>query len=101
MKNPQNKILVSSASAWEISTKYRLGKLPHASEIIRDFPALLQKGRLEMLAISIEHALEAGSLPGPHRDPFDRMLAAQARLEDIPLVSSDPIFKNYPIKVVW
>lgn len=101
LRNPENEVLVSSASAWEISTKFRLGKLPHAAEIIRDFPALLQKGRLGMLAISIEHALEAGSLPGPHRDPFDRMLAAQARLEDIPLVTSDPIFKNYPIKVVW
>jgi PIN domain nuclease of toxin-antitoxin system len=101
LKNPENEILVSSASAWEISTKFRLGKLPNASEIIRDFSALLKKGRLEMLAISIEHALEAGSLPGPHRDPFDRMLVAQARLEDIPLVSSDPIFKKYPIKVIW
>jgi PIN domain nuclease of toxin-antitoxin system len=101
LKNPEKEILVSSASAWEIATKFRLGKLPNASEIIRDFPALLKKGRLEMLAISIEHALEAGSLPGPHRDPFDRMLAAQARLEDIPLISSDPIFKNFPIKVIW
>lgn len=101
IKNPAHEMLVSSASAWEISTKFRLGKLPHAAALVRDFPALLRKGRLEVLPISVEHALEAGGLPGPHRDPIDRMLIAQARLEDIPLISSDPVFRDFPVSVVW
>ena len=101
IKNPAHEILVSSALAWEISTKFRLGKLPHAAALVRDFPALLRKGRLKVLPISVEHALEAGGLPGPYRDPFDRMLIAQARLEDISLISSDPVFRDFPVSVVW
>jgi PIN domain nuclease of toxin-antitoxin system len=101
IRSPGHEILVSSASAWEISTKFRLGKLPHAAVVIQQFPSLLKKGRMEVLAISVDHALEAGGLPGPHRDPFDRMLIAQACLEDIPLVSSDPIFSSYPVSIIW
>ena len=74
IRNPDNAILISSASGWEISTKYRLGKLPHAEEAVRNLPSLLQRARMDVLPISIEHALAAGALPGPHRDPFDRML---------------------------
>jgi PIN domain nuclease of toxin-antitoxin system len=101
IKDPDATILVSSASAWEISTKFRLGKLPHAGVVVRNFSALIRQARLEVLAISVEQALEAGGLPGPHRDPFDRMLIAQARLEGISLISSDPVFKSYSVSIVW
>lgn len=101
IKDPDAAILVSSVSAWEISTKFRLGKLPQAGEVVRNFPALIRQARLEVLTISVEQALEAGGLPGPHRDPFDRMLIAQARLEGISLISSDPVFKRYSVSIVW
>ena len=74
IQNLANTILVSSASGWEISTKYRLGKLPQAEEAVNNLPSLLQRARMDALPITIEHALAAGALPGPHWDPFDRML---------------------------
>ena len=98
---PENTILVSSASGWEIATKSRLGKLPHAGNVANELPYLLQKARMQVLPISMEHALAAGALPGPHRDPFDRMLIAQGQIEHLPIVTSDPEFKNYPVKLLW
>lgn len=96
-----NEVFVSSASAWEISTKYRLGKLPEAEEAASNLPALLRKARFEVLPISIEHALTAGMLGGEHRDPFDRMLIAQAKLERMPLLTLDPAFAKYGVRVIW
>lgn len=96
-----NQILVSSASAWEIATKYRIGKLPEAGDIVEKLPLYLRKERFEVLPISIDHALKAGLLPGPHRDPFDRMLMAQAELEKIPVITVDPVFTQYGVRVVW
>lgn len=101
IKDPNNEILVSSASAWEIATKQRLGKLPEAGEAVQDLPQLLQKARFEVLPILLKHALLAGALTGPHRDPFDRMLIAQARLEEVPVVTTDPVFGRYGVKLVW
>lgn len=98
---PENTILVSSASGWEIATKHRLGKLPHAGEAARDLPSLLRKSRMTVLPITMEHALAAGALPGPHRDPFDRMLIAQGRIEGLPIVTSDRVFKQYPVELIW
>lgn len=99
--DPDNDVLVSSVAGWEISTKHRLGKLPEAEEAVRDLPALLRRARLEVLPITLEHALAAGALPGPHRDPFDRMLIAQSRLEKLPLLSSDRVFKQYKVRTLW
>jgi len=101
IQSPENTILVSSASGWEIATKYRLGKLPHAGEAARNLPVLLKDSHMDILPITLEHALAAGALPGPHRDPFDRMLIAQGQLEDLPIVTSDKAFKRYPITLVW
>jgi len=101
IRAPENAILVSSASGWEISTKYRLGKLPHAGEAAHNLPDLLRKSRMDVLPISMEHALAAGALPGSHRDPFDRMLIAQAQIEGVAIVTSDQIFKQYQVDVVW
>lgn len=99
--NPEHEILVSSASAWEIAIKHRLGRLPEAGDIVENLPAYLRKARFASLSISMDHALKAGVLPGPHKDPFDRMLIAQAQIEKLPAISVDPVFKRYKVKVIW
>ena len=74
-----NDILVSAASAWEITTKHRLGRLPEGATAALDVAASIANQGFEGLAISVADAERAGRLPGPHRDPFDRMLIAQAQ----------------------
>jgi len=101
IRDPGNSVLVSAASAWEIATKHRLGRLPEAGEAVANLPALLRTARMGTLPITVWHALEAGALPGPHRDPFDRMLIAQSRLEDLPVVTADPVFVRYSARTVW
>jgi PIN domain nuclease of toxin-antitoxin system len=101
IRDPETTVLLSAASAWEIATKHRLGKLPEAQTILDDLPDALERGRIETLSISVAHALAAGALHGPHRDPFDRVLIAQSRIEGIPVVTSDPVFKAYRVKVIW
>ena len=96
-----NSVLVSAASAWEISTKVRLGKLPGAIEVGAELSAILRQQNFEPLPITIVHALRAGNLPGPHRDPFDRMLIAQAQDEDVALVSNERLFDAYGVRRVW
>lgn len=95
------RILVSAASAWEIATKVRIGKLAEIGDVAEKLPAYLRRERFEVLPIALEHALAAGALPGPHKDPFDRMLIAQARLEKLRVASIDPVFKRYGVPVVW
>ena len=99
--DPGNEILVSSASAWEIATKFRLGKIPHIGNLVQTLPEMLQKARMDVLPVSLAHALAAGNLPGPHRDPFDRMLIAQSRIEDLPFVTKDPVFKESLPNILW
>jgi len=94
-------VLVSAASAWEITTKARLGKLPGAVEVAADVSACLRSQRFDALDITMAHAQRAGSLPGAHRDPFDRMLIAQAQAENLPLVSNDEIFDRYGVVRIW
>ncbi len=101
IRSPDNTILVSAASGWEIATKHRLGKLPHAGEAVHNLHALLRRARFEVVPITMAHALAAGELPGPHRDPFDRMLIAQGQVEGIAIITADSAFKQYPIEVVW
>lgn len=96
-----NDVLVSAASAWEIATKVRLGKLPVAFDLAHDFTAYLERERFDSLAVSAEHGIRAGLLPGPHRNPFDRMLIAQALAEDLMIVSNDVVFDGYGVKRVW
>lgn len=98
---PENTIMVSSASGWEIATKHRLGKLPHAGEAVRHLSSLLRKSRMTVLPITMDHALAAGALPGPHRDPFDRMLIAQGQIEGLAIVTSDRVFHQYSVELVW
>ena len=99
--SPDQRVLVSAASAWELATKFRIGKLPEAEEIVTNLSQYLRKQRFEALPISVEHALVAGQLPGPHRDPFDRMLIAQARIERAAVVTVDGVFGDYEVVVVW
>jgi PIN domain nuclease of toxin-antitoxin system len=98
---PGNLVLVSAASAWEIGTKVRLGRLPGAEGLAQDFAAFLSRERFEELPISLEHGIRAGLLPGPHKDPFDRMLAAQSEAENLPIVSNDKIFDAYNVRRLW
>ena len=92
---------MSSASAWEIVTKLRLGKLPTAADLAADFPDHLQREGFKTLPITCDHAIRAGLLPGPHRDPFDRVLIAQAHSENIPIVSNEVLFDTYGVRRVW
>jgi PIN domain nuclease of toxin-antitoxin system len=94
-------VLVSSASAWEIATKHRLGKLDHAEDVVRDYAAHLATALASELPISSAHALLAGSFKNAHRDPFDRLIAAQSILSSISLVSSDAAFEDFPVALVW
>ena len=99
--NTKNTIVVSAASGWEIATKVRIGRLPTASTLIADFESWLGQEGFEQLAISADHAVRAGQLPGAHRDPFDRMLIAQAQAENVPLISNEVLFDGYGIRRIW
>jgi PIN domain nuclease of toxin-antitoxin system len=96
-----NAILVSAASAWEIATKVRLGKLPGAEKLERDFLQVMEDAGYEQLSIDTASALRAGRLVADHRDPFDRMIAAQALALDIPLLSPDPLLDQFGVRRLW
>ncbi len=101
MAATSNVILVSAASAWEISTKMRLGRLPGAEELCADFQGFMSREGFATLNITVDHGIRAGLLPGPLRDPFDRMLISQAQAENIPLVTNERIFETYGVRRVW
>ena len=96
-----NAVFVSSASAWEIATKYRLGKLDSAAPLVRDMPGWIAQAGFDELPISIAHAERAGSWPQPHRDPFDRMLAAQSVLDGLPLITRDDAIAQFGAATFW
>lgn len=96
LEDPQTDVLVSAASAWEIATKYRLGKLPGAERIVTGYAGHLITLRARELPVVSAHALAAGLFAVEHRDPFDRMLAAQAIAEGVPLVTNDPMLAVFP-----
>ncbi len=99
--DPRNRVHVSAASGWEIATKVRLGKLPAASELLDDLAQLLAAQGFEKLPITLRHGLHAGHYPMAHRDPFDRLLAAQAELGGLTLVSLDPALQSFPCNLLW
>jgi PIN domain nuclease of toxin-antitoxin system len=96
-----NEVLVSAASAWEMAAKHRLVKLPSADPIASDMASAIAVQDFEDLPITVEEAARAGALPGPHRDPFDRMLIAQALSRNLILISNDAAFDRYPIHRLW
>jgi PIN domain nuclease of toxin-antitoxin system len=102
IRDPANEVLVSAATAWEIATKIRLGRLPHAGAVVAAYAAHLARLRADELPVRAHHALLAGRLLVAHRDPFDRMLAAQATLEGALLVTIDPVFGQFPdVQTRW
>ncbi len=100
-RNEANTLLVSAASAWEIATKVRLGKLPSATLLEKDFLTLVVDAGYTLIPISAEIALRAGRLPGAHGDPFDRIIAAHALAEDIPVISADVQLEGFGIRRLW
>jgi len=101
LESDSNEIVVSAVSAWEIATKHRLGKLPSARKLAEDFVESTATAGYLLLPISVEHALRAGRMPGDHKDPFDRMLAAQALHEDIPILSIDSKLDAFGVRREW
>ena len=97
----ENDVLISAASACEIATKHRLGKLPSAEVLAFDISGAIASQDFAELPITVEDAARAGALPGPHRDPFDRMLIAQALSRNLVLISIEPIFDRYGVRRLW
>ncbi|MBM4213787.1 MAG: type II toxin-antitoxin system VapC family toxin [Gammaproteobacteria bacterium] len=98
---PENEVFVSAASIWEMRTKQRLGKLSLLPDLGVHVGEFLQKSRFTVLDIGWRQALAAGGYPAEHRDPFDRMLAAQSALEALPLVTRDPVFSAFGNPCLW
>jgi PIN domain nuclease of toxin-antitoxin system len=96
-----NQIFVSAASAWEIATKYRIGKLRDAGAVAEDISGTIAEEGFDELSVSVRHAQRAGNLAGHHQDPFDRMLIAQAISEDLTLVSNERAFDAYGVQRIW
>src|SRR5215471_2354632 len=96
--NPRNEILLSAASSWEISLKVAIKKLKLPEPASRFVPQQLQMWGMQPLPITHSHALAAGELPPHHRDPFDRMLIAQARLERLVILTADGLFSKYDVE---
>jgi PIN domain nuclease of toxin-antitoxin system len=96
-----NVIFVSAATAWEIATKHRLGKLNGIGSLEADIVAAIRGEGFEEIAVTVAHGERAGRLPGPHRDPFDRMLVAQAQAEDLAIVSNEVLFDRFGVRRVW
>ncbi|MCU7815260.1 MAG: type II toxin-antitoxin system VapC family toxin [Candidatus Thiodiazotropha sp. (ex Rostrolucina anterorostrata)] len=101
IRDEKRVVAVSAASAWEIATKVRIGKLPGAIEVAEQLVDIISQQNFLSLPISIEHARRAGLLPGEHRDPFDRMLIAQAQIEGYTLVSNEKLFDRFGIERLW
>jgi PIN domain nuclease of toxin-antitoxin system len=97
----RNALMVSAASAWEIAIKVRLGRLPTAADLVADFAGYLEREGFELVSISAEHGIRAGLLPGLHKDPFDRMLIAQAQAENMPIITNEAVFESYDIRCLW
>ena len=94
-------LLASAAKVWEIATKVTLGRLPGAADLAADFQGFMLRESFTTLDITADHGIRAGLLPGPHKDPFDRMLISQAQAENVPLVTNERIFEAYGVRRVW
>lgn len=101
IEDPAVRVYFSAASVWEIAIKYKAGKLDAAASLIRRFATAMETDRFTELPVSAKHALAAGLLETRHKDPFDRMLIAQARIESLPIASTDARFDEYEVRRVW
>ncbi|MBA4172862.1 MAG: PIN domain nuclease [Hyphomicrobium sp.] len=98
---PATTIVISAVSGHEIASKFRLGKLPVPARLAEGLDQMVTDNGWQPLALSIAHAQLAGRLPGHHKDPFDRMLAAQALIEDVPIATNDAALADFGVKVIW
>jgi PIN domain nuclease of toxin-antitoxin system len=98
ISTPENDVFVSACVGYEIAYKQRLGKLPPLPESLS---RRLRREAIEAMSVSLEHALAAAELPGPHRDPWDRIMIAQAVAEQCRMVTVDPVFTRYGVPVIW
>ena len=96
-----NETFVSAASAWEISIKYKQGRLPTAANFVADLDEAIARHGFSAVPITVHHGNRAGALPLHHKDPFDRMLIAQALAESLTLVSNERLFDNYGVARLW
>ena len=101
LQNPKHNLLLSVVSVWEIQIKTQLGKLDLHSELAKLVQEQQKRNRLVILPITLAHVLALGKLPLHHKDPFDRLLIAQAINESATLLSRDKVFANYPVKLLW
>ena len=101
IRNEANDVVVSAVSAWEIATKHRLGKLPEADGFVGNIRGTIAGQGFSELPITVADAERSGRLPGPHRDPFDRMLIAQALRYDLVIVSNEDRFDRYGVRRLW
>jgi PIN domain nuclease of toxin-antitoxin system len=101
LADPGQTVFISAASAWEIATKHRLGRLPTAEVLLQEGWPLMENQGFQPLPVSWSHGLRAGSYSMPHRDPFDRLLAAQAELEQLILITLDPALAPFPCQTLW
>lgn len=98
---PNNTVYFSAASSWEIAIKYGSGKLPLPQPPKEYIPSRLTSQGMSSLPIQHSHTLQAGDLPHHHRDPFDRLLIAQAQIEKLPIMTADEDFKSYDVEIIW
>jgi len=98
---PDNAVFVSAVSAFECAAKFRIGKWPEAAPLVHGFDELVGNEGFDLLSLSSRHALRAGLIVSDHRDPFDRMIAAQADVEGLALVSIDPVFRQMGVATIW
>jgi PIN domain nuclease of toxin-antitoxin system len=96
---PANEVWASAVSGCELGNKQRLGKLKLA--LAGELVLMVRRAALPVMAITLDHAVAAAGLPGPHRDPWDRLLMAQAQLGQLTLVSTDGIFRNFGVPTLW
>jgi PIN domain nuclease of toxin-antitoxin system len=99
--NGENEIFVSAVSAMEISTKNRVGRLEYPSSLADNFLQLISEFGFQPLSVSCAHAERAGNMAGKHRDPWDRLLAAQAQIEQMPLITVDPRMSDWDVQIIW
>lgn len=98
---PGNTLLLSAASLWEIAIKVRIGKLPLPRPTDRHLREQLSRNAIEVLPVEASHVLRLFELPDIHRDPFDRLLVAQCRVEGLPLVSGDAQLRQHAVEILW
>jgi PIN domain nuclease of toxin-antitoxin system len=96
-----NVVMVSAATAWEIATKFRLGRLPSMAPMIADIEGHVWAEGFQLLAVTVRRAQRAGGLPGSRKDPFDRMLIAQALEEGCTMISNEAVFDRYGVPRSW